>query len=713
MINSMKLILYLLVLGSFVLPQNEWCGSVPPSMDYFSEIGFEIDPANREIIVVRTFIHILRHSDGSYGITLEQAEAVNDSLNSAFLPYNIQFELMGIDEILNTQLFTNIHDTTLYFQNSSDDRVDIYIAPGPTEEAPTISYAQGHFGQADNQPNPGLSISGDLFNAIPCDDPLYNQELFNTPVIVHEMGHVFGLFHTHDTTNCIEQINGSNCHRCGDFICDTPAAPNIVCRYVDNETCEYIGEVIEPGTELEYNPDVDNYMAYTYPYCLNHFTQGQTDYMHSWITSDSSLLQVISEIYEMKTFHSGWNWVGFPHLSDNEDGEVGNNPDPVEDIFNPIENNVSSIEITSYIPQITFSSVWDGFEWSISDNLIGVESTKGYKVQLPEDQEIYEIRFDGLSVTENARVNLFTGENWVPYFIQEPQCFTDAFPENVLDKIQTIKSENWFIFKNYNGQFIMNQICPEMYMDGGSILDCYQMEYGAMYEIVVNQDIILNWNIPEYYNNSIVPVYPLISERFPYEKKDDYIPIVIESIETENEIEEIGAKKIDKFVGAEFVGGFPVNMRVYDNSLTDLTFEIASKDDGLGRQAEDTESNRLLGISESRIENGVVFVQLTDVGDVPVESPKLFSLVSAYPNPMNPGIEIHFSLMKDAKVELGIYDILGRKVKTLIHGNLTTSSYSYTWAGTAEDGSTVSSGVYFYRLQSDGEVIQNKIMLLK
>ena len=35
----------------------------------------------------------------------------------------------------------------------------------------------------------------------------------------------------------------------------------------------------------------------------------------------------------MKTFHSGCNWVGFPHLSDNEDGEVGNNPDPVEDIF--------------------------------------------------------------------------------------------------------------------------------------------------------------------------------------------------------------------------------------------------------------------------------------------------------------------------------------------------------------------------------------------
>tara|TARA_B100000315_G_C14595353_1_gene598701 strand:+ start:11030 stop:12823 length:1794 start_codon:yes stop_codon:yes gene_type:complete len=416
---------------------------------------------------------------------------------------------------------------------------------------------------------------------------------------------------------------------------------------------------------------------------------------------------------EMKTFHSNWNWVGFPRLVDNEDGEAGNNPDSVEDIFNVVEDEINEITLIGNESGVEISAQWNGEFWDLSGGLTGVESSKGYKVEMPEDQEQYDVPFSGARVSEDTPINLVEGENWVPYFILEPQRFTDAFPEEVLEKVQTIKSENWFIYKNYNGQFISNQICMEMYMDGGSVLDCHKLYYGSMYEVVVDENIQLIWNNTDEDNNSIEPPPPFVSERFPFEKKKDYLPVVIESVETENEIEEIGAKKIDKYVGAEFVGGFPVNMRVYDNNLTDLIFETAGKNDGLGKQTDTATNNRLLGISQSRVENGIVFVQLTDIGDVPIESPKLFSLVSAYPNPMNPGMEIHFNLMKDAEVELGIYDILGRKLTTLVNGSLITGNHSYQWYGKDENGTAVSSGIYFYRLQSDGEVIQNKIMLLK
>lgn len=412
-----------------------------------------------------------------------------------------------------------------------------------------------------------------------------------------------------------------------------------------------------------------------------------------------------------KTFHSGWNWVGFPRLLDNEDGIVGNNPDPIEDIFNIVEDEIDYLWIEN---QLGENADWDGDDWNLIDNLTSVISTSGYKVELSENQENYYIPMIGVRVPINTPIDLVQGENWVPYFISEPQRFNDAFPEDVLDKIQMIKSENWFIYRNYNGQFIMNQICPEMYMDGGSVLDCHKLYYGAMYEVVMTDADSLVWNNPnEGDEGQYEPPSPLISDNFPFEKKNDYIPLVIESFESEEEIEEIGAKKVDKYVGAEFISGLPVNIRVYDNNLTNLTFEIVEKGDELNRNSEEPKRNRKLDIKQLRVENGIAFVQLTDVGDVPFEGTKLFSLVSAYPNPMNPGIEIQFSIMNDAYVNLEIYDMLGRKLKTLIMGNLISGNHFYQWDGKDENRHPLSSGIYFFRLQSGDEVIQNKIMLLK
>jgi|GEM_PF-645627 len=438
-----------------------------------------------------------------------------------------------------------------------------------------------------------------------------------------------------------------------------------------------------------------------------------------YLPSDGAVVELedfdlIENEIKMSTFHSGWNWVGFPLLLDNEDGIVGDNPDPVEDIFNLVEDEINYIKIENQVDSINYHAIWEYLEWNTDSDLTEIVSTKGYKVKLPEDQENYYIPIIGARVPADTPIDLVEGENWVPYFITKPQRFIDAFPENVLDKIQTIKSENWFIYKNSNGQFIMNQYCPEMYMDGGSVLDCYNLYYGSMVEVVVDEDIQLIWNNPGGGDDGTIdPLSPLISEKFPFKKKSDYIPLVIESFDSENEIEEIGAKKSDKYVGAEFVGGFPVNMRVYDNNLADITFEIAGDGGGLGRLSDKSEIKQMLGISQSRVENGVVFVQLSDIGNNPIESPSLFSLVKAYPNPMNPGIEIHFSLMKDAKVELDIYDILGRKLTTLVRGNLISGNHSYQWNGIDEKGTELSSGIYLYLLQSDDEVIQNKIILLK
>jgi serine protease len=93
--------------------------------------------------------------------------------------------------------------------------------------------------------------------------------------------------------------------------------------------------------------------------------------------------------------------------------------------------------------------------------------------------------------------------------------------------------------------------------------------------------------------------------------------------------------------------------------------------------------------------------------------PNTFSLSQNYPNPFNNSTTISFSLSRNGNVSLMIYDLLGRRVKLLQSGNLSTGKHSFTWNGTDESGAEVTSGVYFYRLESREGVSTRRMVLLK
>ncbi len=93
--------------------------------------------------------------------------------------------------------------------------------------------------------------------------------------------------------------------------------------------------------------------------------------------------------------------------------------------------------------------------------------------------------------------------------------------------------------------------------------------------------------------------------------------------------------------------------------------------------------------------------------------PRRFHLQQNYPNPFNPRTEIEYTIQRPAQVTLDIFNILGRKVKTLIRGHQPSGSYHLTWDGRNEEGKTVSCGVYLYRLQVDGDSEAKRMLLLK
>ncbi len=92
-----------------------------------------------------------------------------------------------------------------------------------------------------------------------------------------------------------------------------------------------------------------------------------------------------------------------------------------------------------------------------------------------------------------------------------------------------------------------------------------------------------------------------------------------------------------------------------------------------------------------------------------------FELDQNYPNPFNPSTVIKYSLAKSSFVTLIIYDILGREVTRLVNGERQAGIHEVEFsAGAAgENGSTLQSGIYFYRLKAGSHVKIMKMLLLK
>jgi len=88
--------------------------------------------------------------------------------------------------------------------------------------------------------------------------------------------------------------------------------------------------------------------------------------------------------------------------------------------------------------------------------------------------------------------------------------------------------------------------------------------------------------------------------------------------------------------------------------------------------------------------------------------PRTFELYQNYPNPFNPTTEIRYDVAERLFVSIAVYDMLGRKVATLVSQVRDPGQYEITF-----DAGAFPSGVYFYRLQTAGQHITRKMLLLK
>lgn len=269
--------IYCILLSSFLVSaqQEPECGTVvtPEDEMYIKKLMPQIERYEQEYIQksqqrsstamnsVPIKAHIIRTSAGTGGLTVTQLNnaiaTMNNYYANAFLEFFLCESINYIDDS-NFYNYSASQEDELTDPNNVDNVINIYFA-----NSVTSSNGSSLCGYAYFPGGPEVIL-------------MANQCTTNGSTLSHEMGHFFALSHTHGNTNgqlTGELVDGSNCETEGDFLCDTPADPQLSFSNV-NSSCNYIDIEFDANGQL-FNPNTRNIMSYSRTSCRNELSPQQ------------------------------------------------------------------------------------------------------------------------------------------------------------------------------------------------------------------------------------------------------------------------------------------------------------------------------------------------------------------------------------------------------------------------------------------------------
>ncbi|MBE0538437.1 MAG: T9SS type A sorting domain-containing protein [Ignavibacterium sp.] len=160
--------------------------------------------------------------------------------------------------------------------------------------------------------------------------------------------------------------------------------------------------------------------------------------------------------------------------------------------------------------------------------------------------------------------------------------------------------------------------------------------------------------------------------------------------------------------GFVFFSG-PFNMAANDTQWVMIALIPAHGNTGLNSIELLREKTDLIrSLSYDSLAYGSINYGITDVEEPNSFIPENFSLFQNYPNPFNPSTKISWQSPVSSHQSLKIFDVLGNEVATLINEYKSAGSYEIDF-----NASSLSSGIYFYRLQAGSFVQSKKMVLIK
>jgi len=222
-------------------------------------------------------IHIIRDNNGNTNLNLNNLLSEIDLMNDYYLPAGIQFFIC--------QEINYIDNSNYYFFNQGLEETEI----GNAYDIPnTINI---YFASNVTSSN-GSSLCGyAYYPGGPLRIIMSNSCATNGSTLTHEMGHFFGLLHTHGTSNTKNATNeladGSNGATEGDRVQDTPSDPQLTGEV--NFNCIYTNNYLDNNGQ-PHNPDPHNIMSYSRKECRDFISIGQLTVVNLVANSSRSTL---------------------------------------------------------------------------------------------------------------------------------------------------------------------------------------------------------------------------------------------------------------------------------------------------------------------------------------------------------------------------------------------------------------------------------------
>lgn len=415
--------------------------------------------------------------------------------------------------------------------------------------------------------------------------------------------------------------------------------------------------------------------------------------------SDMGAVSTCTDIKECQGNH--WNWVSFPRIG-NMVSDISDNISDVLDMDDlyPIYGFDPMMHISSFeYPECSFYC--EGWQPEVN-----IYSAVGYKVYRYDDSNFY-IPLEGYRLSNTYQFSINANlDKWLGYWIPETRNIEDAF-NGLWDYVNTIEAEDWFYRKPVNGFYT-----PSSSTEGKNL------EYGKMYILNIDATTTWTWDPPGGggVNSSSERSKPKF---FVFADQPDYLAVDI--LDIDDNIEEIGIFQGNTCIGASVVDSSSVQVLAYiDPNLRDSP-ELSLQYYEQGRAGAIVkecwvydETNDEFKIEKPKINaQGYLLLSLKTEypqNDCPVPGSHLYQ---NHPNPFNPETTIEFYLAEEASdPSLEIYNVKGQIVKSFklcgYSGNC-----SITWDGRSNTGSFVSSGIYFYKLESNLGSISRKMIMMK
>ncbi|MDP6611099.1 MAG: lamin tail domain-containing protein [Candidatus Marinimicrobia bacterium] len=278
----------------------------------------------------------------------------------------------------------------------------------------------------------------------------------------------------------------------------------------------------------------------------------------------------------------------------------------------------------------------------------------------------------------------------------------------------------------------------------------YNSGYGA-YAIQDNNDvwdgiIFDGWDDTELTRGNAVTITGTVAEfdpewHFKYDNNTKIIDVSSVTVTGEGSVENLvllvstedlaqDADEVESYEGCLVtVSGVTVSaVNAYDWSIIDDSGVECLIDDDMANMATNsamsalTEGETLANVSGIfNFSFGTYKIQIRDMADLGqlgidddfAGVAREFALYPNYPNPFNPETRIRFQLAENSNVRLMIYDVLGRKVRTLVSERMDAGHHVLNWNGLNDAGADVASGMYVYRIKAGDFIAHRKMLLVR